>query len=49
MMMLQLSSIFIKENEDYYMKEFQKLNESGRVTEVPMGSALFAYLQSGKI
>mgnify|MGYP001772669223 CR=1 FL=1 len=49
LMMLQLSSLFVKENENYYLNELKQLNESGRITEVPMGSELFAYLQSGKI
>jgi molybdate/tungstate transport system substrate-binding protein len=49
LMMLQLSSIFVYNNRSYYVNYLQRLNMSGMVTEVPMGSALFAYLQSGEI
>ncbi|MDP8023514.1 MAG: substrate-binding domain-containing protein [Nitrososphaeria archaeon] len=49
LMMLQLSSMFVNNNRSYYVNDLQRLNISGRVTEVPMGSALFAYLQSGEI
>jgi hypothetical protein len=49
LMMLQLSSMFVNNNRSYYVNDLQRLNISGMVTEVPMGSALFAYLQSGEI
>ncbi len=49
LMVLQLSSLFVKNSSTYYLSAFQELNATGKGTEVAMGSALFAYVQSGEV
>ena len=49
LMMLQLSGAWLHEDQGYYEQELNALNSSGKLYEVPMGSALFSYLESGRV
>lgn len=49
LMMLQLSGIWLHDDQSYYEQELNVLNSSGKLYEVPMGSALFSYLESGRV
>ncbi len=49
LMMLQLSGLWIYNNISAYQSRFYSLNSTGLVYEVPQGSALFSYLDTGKI
>lgn len=49
LMVLQLAGIWAHGDRGYYTSMLAALNSSGRLYEVPMGSALFAYLESGRV
>ncbi|MGC8969929.1 MAG: substrate-binding domain-containing protein [Conexivisphaera sp.] len=49
LMVMQLAGIWIHGDSGYYLSRLEALNSSGQLYEVPMGSALFAYLESGRV
>ncbi len=49
LMMLQLSGIWLRVDPNYYVQELSALNSSGKLYEVPMGSALFSYIETGRV